>query len=128
MTVKKKVKKSVKVVENPPGRPPIVIDWDEFDKLCMIQCSEETIAFWFGCSIKTLQRACRAEKGLSFVQYAEQKRDKGRVGLRQKQFDLALKGDRTMLIWLGKQCLNQADKIDHRGEDGGPIKVTIRRV
>jgi hypothetical protein len=29
------------------------------------------------------------------------------IALRRKQMELALKGDRTMLIWLGKQRLGQ---------------------
>lgn len=33
-----------------------------------------------------------------------------RVRLRQKQLELALSGNVTMLIWLGKQYLGQADK------------------
>jgi hypothetical protein len=34
-------------------------------------------------------------------------RDKGRGSLRRKQYQLALQGNPTMLIWLGKQWLNQ---------------------
>lgn len=32
-----------------------------------------------------------------------------RGSLRRKQFELAMNGDRTMLIWLGKQYLEQKD-------------------
>jgi hypothetical protein len=35
-----------------------------------------------------------------------------RVKLRQKQETMALEGDRTMLIWLGKNMLGQSDAVD----------------
>lgn len=38
--------------------------------------------------------------------------------LRRKQVDLALKGDRTMLIWLGKNLLGQRDSLDMSNKDG----------
>ena len=31
------------------------------------------------------------------------------MSLRRKQYELALEGDRTMLIWLGKQHLGQSE-------------------
>jgi hypothetical protein len=37
-------------------------------------------------------------------------------------------GDRTMLVWLGKQWLGQTDtqRTEHTGRDGGPIEhVTV---
>ena len=44
--------------------------------------------------------------------------------LRRKQIDVALKGNVTMLIWLGKQYLGQAEKI----EENGDYKITVERV
>lgn len=45
---------------------------------------------------------------------------KGKANLRQrlkrKQIDVALGGNVSMLIWLGKQYLGQADKLDENGE------------
>ncbi len=45
---------------------------------------------------------------------------KGKVNLKQrlkrKQIDVALGGNVSMLIWLGKQYLGQADKLDENGE------------
>lgn len=37
----------------------------------------------------------------------------GRSSLRGKQFEMAMKGNVAMLIWLGKQLLGQREKIDH---------------
>lgn len=45
---------------------------------------------------------------------------KGRTNLKQrlkrKQIDVALGGNVSMLIWLGKQYLGQAEKLDENGE------------
>ena len=45
-----------------------------------------------------------------------------RVALRRRQFKAADDGNPTMLIWLGKQYLGQADKPQGTGKDGGPIQ------
>jgi len=37
-----------------------------------------------------------------------------KVSLRRQQISMALKGDRTMCIWLGKQLLGQRDRADLR--------------
>jgi hypothetical protein len=53
---------------------------------------------------------------------------KGRANLkerlRKKQIEVALDGNVVMLIWLGKQYLGQADKI----EETGDYKITFERV
>ena len=53
--------------------------------------------------------------------------------LRRKQVQLALKGNATMLIWLGKQHLGQSDKVEHSGKggmglglDGLPVSAEFR--
>jgi len=35
------------------GRPLTEIDWVEFDKLCMMLCTQVEIADWFGCTDDT---------------------------------------------------------------------------
>lgn len=48
-----------------------------------------------------------------------------RISLRTKQAALALAGNSTMLIWLGKQLLGQKDKLEQAmtGAGGGPIEI-----
>lgn len=52
---------------------------------------------------------------------------KGKANLKQrlkrKQIDVALGGNVSMLIWLGKQYLGQADKLDENGE----FEIVINR-
>lgn len=50
--------------------------------------------------------------------------------MRSTQFKLALLGDKTMLVWLGKQYLGQADKQELTGRDGkdfgsGPPVINV---
>jgi len=113
-----KRKKTPKRTRDPKpsiGRPKKQINWSEVDKLCEIQATAEEIAVWFKCSPDTLSRACRAEKGKGFAEYLAEKRGRGKVSLRRKQFNLALRGNVTMLIWLGKQWLDQSDKREVSG-------------
>lgn len=47
----------------------------------------------------------------------------GLASLRRRQFKAANDGNATMLVWLGKQYLGQADKSELTGKDGGPIQT-----
>ena len=114
---------------NPAGRPrdwqPDDAAWETLDKLLAIQCTLPEVAAFFGCSEDTVVRRVKERHGTTYQEYAKSIAPRGRVSLRRKQFELALAGDRTMLIWLGKQMLGQADKVDQRisGPDGKPIEV-----
>lgn len=87
------------------GRPKFVIDYDTVERLASIMCTQDEIASFLGCSTRTLQRDeefCRVyKKGL----------DKGKMSLRRKQFNMS-DTNVTMAIWLGKQYLNQKDRIE----------------
>lgn len=89
------------------------INWMEFDKLCVMQCSLIEIASWFDCSIDTIENSVKREKKMKFSEYFEQKRGKGKIALRRKMFDLAQNGNVTLLIWLSKQYLDMREKIDN---------------
>jgi len=94
----------------PAGRPKFKIDYEQVGKLANLQCTQEEIAHFLGCSVDTLQRDdefCGIYKnGMAL----------GRMSLRRKQWKAAEDGNTTMLIWLGKQYLDQRDKRDIIGE------------
>jgi hypothetical protein len=69
----------------------------------------------------TLDRLLVEQTGQGFKAYYDEKSAYGRRSLRRKQWQLAMNGDKTMLIWLGKQYLNQAEKHEVSGSGGGPI-------
>jgi hypothetical protein len=96
------------------GRPRIEINWDELDKLCTIHATQEEVASWFRCSVDAINDNCKREKGMSFPEYSAQKADVGKSSLRRQMWQLALKGDKTMLIWLSKQHLNFKDQAEQK--------------
>jgi len=102
--------------KHPGGRPPIDLNkekftlWDQLDAL-IIWANEEYCAEKLGISVSTLQRKLR-EKGFSFDQYKNKKKEKVRINLRKKQYDVAMAGNTSMLIWLGKNELGQTDSSD----------------
>jgi hypothetical protein len=98
---------------NRRGKPPqIDIDWEQFENLCRIHGTIEECAAFFNISIDTIERACRRHYKKSFAEISGEKRGQGKLSLRRKMFQLALKGDKTMLIWLSKNHIGMKDKIE----------------
>src|SRR5689334_23137959 len=55
----------------------------------------------------------KSNVGRRFATILTKARSGMRTRLRQAQFKAALTGNATMLIWLGKQMLDQVDKSEH---------------
>lgn len=96
-----------------PGRPRVIIDWVKVDMYLKAGCTGTGIADMLGVSVDSLYNACLRDNKTNFSAYSQRKRESGDDMLRAKQFDVAMKGDKTMLVWLGKQRLGQADKIEN---------------
>lgn len=122
---KKKIKSKSDKKNSKVGRPKIEIDWEEFDKLCFMQCTLAEIAGWFDVSEDTIERRVKEEKGLTFAEYNKIRSSKGKMSIRRKQFEVAMTGNVGMLIWLGKQYLGQKDKKDIELPDDWKIKITF---
>lgn len=93
------------------GRPRIEIDQEQFEKLCKMQCTEEEIAAWYGCSVDTIERWCKRTYKGSFAEVFAQKRTGGKASLRASQWKLAQKSP-AMAIFLGKNYLGQTDRVE----------------
>jgi len=78
----------------------IVFDNDVF-KLAAMGCTDREIANWFDMSESTLR--------YNFSSILEKARVDLKQSLRQAQLKLALSGNATMLIWLGKNILQQQE-------------------
>lgn len=91
------------------GRPKKEINWDELDRLCAIHCTRQEIADWFGVHEDTIDNHCKEVHGVSFSVYYAQNKSKGKMSLRRRQYTKAMDGDTTMLLWLGKNWLDQSD-------------------
>jgi hypothetical protein len=84
------------------ARPQKQIDAAQVAKLAALGATHQEIADFFGADRSTIERRFAAEI------------DKGRtalkIRLRRLQLRAAERGNVTMLIWLGKALLGQADK------------------
>ena len=94
------------------GRPRKEVSTQTIERLAKIGCIDDEIEQVLGISSSTLQQ---------YRGVIQKGRAKLKTSLRRKQVSLANNGDRTMLIWLGKQMLGQKDKMEHGGPNGGPI-------
>lgn len=79
-----------------------VIPPDEVEKLAKLWCSFEEIAEWFQIPVETLK--------YNFRDLIEKGRSETKQALRRAQIKVALSGNVSMLIWLGKNILGQADQ------------------
>jgi hypothetical protein len=103
------------------GRPKKPIDWTELDKLLAIHCTQSEVCAWLDISDETLNVRCKKEKGMTFLEYSRQKTKVGKMSLRRRQYTKAVEeGNTTMLIWLGKQWLDQTDKAEYKAEIRSP--------
>lgn len=94
------------------GPVPFSPDWNQVDKLCAIHATGNEIAAWFDVDYKTLERACKREKGVKLGEWIEQKMLIGNISLRRNQWKAQESGNTAMLIFLGKNYLGQKDKSD----------------
>jgi len=92
------------------GRPQHNLEYATLDGLCAIQCTGEEIAAIFNIDYDTLNRALKRDGHTGFADYYKKKSANGKMSLRRKQFEVAKSGNPTMLVWLGKQWLEQSDK------------------
>lgn len=111
--------------------------WDEkdvrtFKSLCQIMCTKLEICSVMGLDAKTLDRLIdetfgeevphdgeRLMFGDAFAAFSAS----GRVSLRRKQYEMAMDGDRSMLVWLGKNYLGQSEprqRVEEKKDEDKP--------
>lgn len=99
-------------------RKPVPIDLAELEKLAAMHCTQEEAAAWFGVTQKTISYKLRIKP---FKQVWETGWAKGNISLRRTQKQRADGGDKTMLIWLGKQWLGQKDHHEYADDSGAVV-------
>ena len=87
----------------------------DVQQLAELGCTVKEIAAELGVSDRTLVHRYGPAMRLG--------RTRACARLRAKQFEVAMKGDRTMLIWLGKQMLGQKDEVKTTTEHTGGVLV-----
>lgn len=83
------------------GRNNTVIPEEQVAQLSQYHCTNKEMADFFDVPLQTFMD--------NFRDIITKNRIITKQRLRKKQLEVALNGDRVMLIWLGKQMLGQAD-------------------
>lgn len=96
---------------NKGGRPKKDIDWNLFEQLCSILCTQSEIASVLKCHIDTLRDHAEEYYKDSFSNIYVKYSEPGKASLRRAQFKLAHK-NAAMAIWMGKNYLGQRDHED----------------
>ena len=119
-------------IPNKGGRPRIELtskDWHTIEQLCAIQCTGEEIAGVLDIDYDTLNSRINERHGFGFSEYYKRKSSRGKMSLRRKQHEIALSGNPTMLIWLGKQYLGQKDQHENTDDDAdNEVVIKVVRV
>ena len=95
------------------GRPRAEIDLAIVERSAAIGCTVDEISALLGIGRRTFYDHLRDDPELQAV--LDRGRDTGRATLRRMQWQGAESGNATMLIWLGKQLLDQKDKLENSG-------------
>lgn len=115
--------------KNKGGRPHKVIDQELFERMCQIFCTKPEICGILHVDEKTLTGWCKRIYGKGFSEIYKELSAGGRMSLRREQFKRAMAGSDTMLIWMGKNYLDQSDKSKNEitGRNGGAIEIDNAR-
>lgn len=97
------------------------VEIEQFKSLCSIFCSRKEVCLIMKVSEKTLNRlieeylhdeiAPDSTDPVTFSDAFDLYSGQGKASIRRKQFEAAMAGDKTMLIWLGKNYLDQSDVV-----------------
>lgn len=101
-----------------PGAPQgeqneVELNWEQIKAMCQILCTNEEIARVMGCDADTLCNQAKRKFGMTFQEFSKKHRTEGKASLRRAQYKAAVEDKNpTMLVWMGKQHLEQTDKSD----------------
>lgn len=101
------------------GRKAIPIDEKVVEGMASVGATNCDIAEFLGVSEALIRKRCQP--------VLLKARSSLRTRLRQAQIKTALGGNPAMLIWLGKQMLEQRDRFDHEhtGAAGEPMQMRV---
>lgn len=96
------------------------IDWKMVAQLMTLHCTQEEIADYISVPLSVLQSY------EVFNTLWNKYNTVAKVNLRKYQWEAAKNGNTGILIWLGKQYLNQSETPD-TGNKGVPVKIVVNR-
>lgn len=101
-----------------PGQPRKEMDEKQLEQLVGMGCTDAEISAFFGISARKIQEKRKVEP---YKKIFETSREKYRISLRRAQMRVALAGNASMLIWLGKTLLGQKDAMKLSNDPDDPI-------
>lgn len=108
------------------SRPRKELVWEQFEQLCKIQCTKSEIAGFFHMSEDTLENRVKEITGEPFSVLYRELSESGKSSLRRSQWKSAIQNESVqMQIWLGKQMLNQSDKVQTKVDTADIKKLVI---
>ena len=113
------------MVKNKGGRPKHVVDYPTLDSLCEIMCTGEECASILNIDYDTLDKALKRDGNGGFTDYYKKMSSNGKASLRRVQYNKAIDGNTTMLVWLGKQHLGQLDNAPPTTQNESPININF---
>lgn len=84
------------------GRKKVIIPEEQVAQLAQYHCTNKEMADFFDLPLQTFVD--------NFRDIITKNREITKQRLRKKQLEVAMNGDRTLLIWLGKNMLGQSDQ------------------
>lgn len=93
---------------NRGGRPRAQVDISQLARLAGMCCTAKECALVLGVSTDTIDRRLKQAGWQGFAEYSHHHMVGARVRLRGAQWECAMSGNTSMLIWLGKQYLGQS--------------------
>lgn len=107
------------------GRPVFELDDKNFDIAIQLPMIKADICLLMGgCSEDTIERYVKKRFGKTFAELQGERRQHFRKNILGKQYEIAMKGNVGMLIWLGKQYLGQKDKQEISGDEEQPLTIS----
>lgn len=111
------------------GRPRRKFDLEKVTVMASIGASPYEMASYFDCSTRVIQQRMTEDeedpvKG-DFLRAYKKGFGEVKRSLRRCQIETALNGNPALLIWLGKNLLDQTDKIDSKQEISSKSEVKM---
>ena len=102
------------------------LDFDGWDLLFALAPfhTREECAFKLGISSDSMTERIKEKYDLDFPAFKDKSREGMKSNILHKQYEVAMNGNVTMLIWLGKQYCDQRDEKNLQ-VDGNQLRLVI---
>lgn len=96
--------------------------WEMLSELAVFYTAQDC-AEKLGFSVDTLERRINEKFSLTFAEFKNKCREGIKSNILHKQYEVAMQGNVTMLMWLGKQYCGQVDKQEVEQIQTGEVKI-----